>query len=89
MSDEKLSTAEPQGELDRAQSSHSSDIDQEKQSADAPTKVDFLVEWDNDNDPLNPRSFAVLRKWLYVVIISAGSLLMLVSEFTYLTLSYD
>ncbi|TVY78381.1 Efflux pump atB [Lachnellula suecica] len=35
----------------------------------------FLVEWDGDSDPLNPRSFSLVRKWLYVFIVAAGSLL--------------
>jgi hypothetical protein len=35
----------------------------------------FLVEWDGDNDPLNPRSMSVLKKWAIVAVVATGSLL--------------
>jgi hypothetical protein len=35
----------------------------------------FLVEWDGDNDPLDPRTFSVARKWFYVAVVAVGSLL--------------
>jgi len=35
----------------------------------------FLVEWDGDTDPLNPRSMPVLRKWAIVAVVAIGSLL--------------
>lgn len=35
----------------------------------------FLVEWDGDNDPLNPRTFSAARKWFYVAVVAVGSLL--------------
>jgi hypothetical protein len=34
----------------------------------------FLVQWDGDADPLNPRSMTKLRRWLIVLIISSSSL---------------
>ncbi|GLB13759.1 hypothetical protein AtubIFM61612_001172 [Aspergillus tubingensis] len=33
----------------------------------------FVVSWD-DNDPMNPRNFNTVRRWLIVIICSAGSL---------------
>lgn len=35
----------------------------------------FLVEWDGDNDPLDPRTFSAARKWFYVAVVAVGSLL--------------
>jgi hypothetical protein len=53
--------------------------DEEKQAPDITSDRNFLVEWDDgDNDPLNPRSIAVLRKWWYVIVVCMGSLLMYV-----------
>lgn len=38
-------------------------------------KDPFEVHWENgDNDPLNPRSMSIARKWLVVIIVSASSL---------------
>jgi len=47
--------------------------DQERQQNTKPYNAGFLVEWDGDNDPLNPRSLLVLRKWLIVLVISMGT----------------
>jgi len=55
----------------------SSVSDAEQQPQPLPTDHQILVEWDDgDNDPLNPRSLPSLRKWLYVLIVSASSMLM-------------
>ncbi len=35
----------------------------------------FLVEWDGDDDPLDPRTFSAARKWFYVAVVAVGSLL--------------
>lgn len=35
----------------------------------------FLVEWDGDNDPLDPHNFSTARKWFYVAVVAVGSLL--------------
>lgn len=37
------------------------------------TSEGFVVSWD-DNDPMNPRNFNTVRRWLIVIICSAGSL---------------
>ena len=34
----------------------------------------FEVQWDGDNDPMNPRSMGKARKWVIVLIVSASSL---------------
>lgn len=34
----------------------------------------FLVKWDGDADPMNPRSMTKLRRWAIVLIVSASSL---------------
>ena len=33
----------------------------------------FEVRFDGDSDPMNPRSFSKFRKWVIVIIVSAGS----------------
>lgn len=35
----------------------------------------FLVGWDGDQDPLDPRTFSAPRKWFYVAVVAMGSLL--------------
>ncbi len=51
-------------------------VDEEKQLDQAPpSENEFLVQWDGDNDPLNPRSLPLSRKWIIVIVISLGSLL--------------
>jgi hypothetical protein len=51
-------------------------IDEEKQlDLSPPNENEFLVQWDGDNDPLNPRSLPLFRKWLIVIVVSMGSVL--------------
>jgi hypothetical protein len=50
-------------------------MDEEKQQAQSKPEPDFLVHWEGENDPLNPRSFSIVRRWYMVLIISLGSLL--------------
>jgi hypothetical protein len=38
------------------------------------TEQPYLVTWDGDADPENPRSMSNLRRWLIVLICSASSL---------------
>lgn len=40
----------------------------------AVTEQPYLVSWDGDADPENPRSMGKLRRWAIVVICSASSL---------------
>ncbi|PWY62966.1 MFS transporter [Aspergillus eucalypticola CBS 122712] len=47
----------------------------------------FVVSWD-DNDPLNPRNFNTVRRWLIVIICSAGSLCVTCTSSMY-TVTYD
>jgi hypothetical protein len=35
----------------------------------------YLVEWDGDSDPLDPRTFSSARKWFCVAVVAVGSLL--------------
>jgi hypothetical protein len=58
----------------------SSSVDEEKQldqpsSSTPPREDEFLVGWDGDKDPLNPRILPLLRKWFIVIVVSLGSLL--------------
>lgn len=48
--------------------------DEEKQS---PPSFDqeYLVGWDGVDDPLNPRCRPALQKWLFILVVSLGSLL--------------
>jgi hypothetical protein len=34
----------------------------------------FLVKWDGDSDPMNPRSMSKFRRWIIVLIVSSSSL---------------
>lgn len=34
----------------------------------------FLVQWDGDADPMNPRSMSKFRRWIIVLIVSSSSL---------------
>lgn len=38
-----------------------------------PFDNDYEVRWDGDSDPLNPRNFGKAKKWLIVLVVSAGS----------------
>ena len=50
--------------------------DEEKQQIPSPDADDqFLVEWDEGHDSLNPKNFSTASKWLMVSIVSVGSLL--------------
>lgn len=50
--------------------------DEEKQQLPSPNADDqYLVEWDEGHDPLNPKNFRTAHKWLMVTIVSVGSLL--------------
>ncbi|OOF90786.1 hypothetical protein ASPCADRAFT_58544 [Aspergillus carbonarius ITEM 5010] len=48
---------------------------------------DFIVSWDED-DPINPRNFNTLRRWLIVIICSSGSLCVTCTSSMY-TVTYD
>ena len=38
------------------------------------TEEPYLVTWDGDSDPANPRSMSNLRRWAIVLIVSSSSL---------------
>lgn len=48
--------------------------DEEKPQVPQPNEREYLVEWEQD-DPLNPRNLPAARKWLIVLMVSVGSLL--------------
>ena len=48
--------------------------DEEKEQPSQPADEAFLVDWDGDDDPLNPGSFLPFRKWLIIFIISMETL---------------
>jgi hypothetical protein len=50
--------------------------DEEKLQLPSNADDQYLVEWDEGHDPLNPKNFRTASKWLMVTIVSAGSLLM-------------
>ena len=41
---------------------------------DGDPEKQFEVQWDGDNDPMNPRSRSKPRKWLVVLLVSTSSL---------------
>ncbi|KAL4974504.1 major facilitator superfamily domain-containing protein [Aspergillus desertorum] len=48
---------------------------------------DFVVRWD-ENDPMNPRNFNTVRRWIIVIICSTGSLCVTCTSSMY-TVTYD
>ena len=54
-------------------------VDEEKQETGTEPEEDHIVQWDGDNDPLSPRSMSVLRKWLILIVVANGSLLVQVT----------
>lgn len=44
-----------------------------KSEQETDPEKDYEVQWDGENDPMNPRTFSKARKWLIVLIVSAGS----------------
>lgn len=57
-------------------SGHASDIEKTSE----PQLQSFLVAWDGDHDPLDPRAFSPLRKWFYVTVVAMGALLVSVLD---------
>lgn len=45
-----------------------------KSKVEAGSEEPFLVSWDGDADPDNPRSMTKLRRWMILLICSASSL---------------
>jgi hypothetical protein len=39
------------------------------------TELSYLVEWDGEDDPLDPRNLSTARKWFYLAVVAMGSLL--------------
>ncbi|KAF2735896.1 MFS general substrate transporter [Polyplosphaeria fusca] len=37
------------------------------------TPAEYLVSWDGDADPMNPRSMSLLRRWFIVIILASSS----------------
>jgi hypothetical protein len=79
MSEEKDSIKTPSDrssmEISKADLTKPSSLsDGEKAEPSQPADETFLVEWDGDDDPLNPRSFSPFRKWLIIFIVSMGTL---------------
>lgn len=48
--------------------------DEEKQSPPPENEKDFIVQFDGDADPDNPRSMSFARKWLITAIVCLCSL---------------
>ena len=66
--------------------------DDEESSKDAEKGQDpnkkFEVRFDGESDPMNPRSFSKIRKWVIVLIVSAGSTCVTCASSMY-TLTYS
>jgi hypothetical protein len=58
------------GDSSQVQVSRLSDIEKHQDPSEQ-----YLVDWDGDNDPLDPRTFSAARKWFYVAVVAMGSLL--------------
>ena len=63
--------------LNDGYSCHTADEEAAEALGDNGDEVDqsstFIVSWD-ENDPMNPRNFNTMRRWLIVIICSLGSL---------------
>ncbi|KAL3455127.1 major facilitator superfamily domain-containing protein [Aspergillus heterothallicus] len=57
------------------------------QASEAEQPPGYVVAWE-DNDPMNPRSFKTVRKWMIVIILSLGSLCVTCTSSMY-TVTYD
>jgi hypothetical protein len=71
---EPLSGQKPNPASDSGTTSGSITGDEEKGQPPA-MEQSFLVEWDGNNDPLNPRTMSVVRRWAIVAVVAMGSLL--------------
>lgn len=49
------------------------DIERAEQGTDTEQEAQFLVKWDGDHDPMNPRNMSLWRRWVIVAVISMGS----------------
>lgn len=56
--------------------------DAEKQEPQQPSES-FLVEWDGDKDPLDPRTWAPARKWFYICLVATGSMMVTATSSLY------
>lgn len=63
------------GDVEKSVSSMDGSQTAARQKTPEELEKSFLVEWDGDNDALDPRNFSTARKWMYVVIVAMGSLL--------------
>ncbi|KAL4754436.1 hypothetical protein BDW72DRAFT_166104 [Aspergillus terricola var. indicus] len=57
------------------------------QGTEVTASSDYVVRWD-ENDPMNPRNFNKLRRWMIVIICSTGSLCVTCTSSMY-TVTYD
>ncbi|KAK2762839.1 hypothetical protein FQN54_001014 [Arachnomyces sp. PD_36] len=48
-------------------------IERSQQGTSPEQEPQFLVKWDDENDPLNPRNMSLLRRWIIVAVVSIGS----------------
>ncbi|KAF5021060.1 hypothetical protein F66182_6893 [Fusarium sp. NRRL 66182] len=72
-----------------SQNGYSCDLPQEEPPCDESDKDPFQVGWqDGDDDPLCPRSFNRVRKWIIVIIVSFASLCVTSASSIY-TSTYD
>ena len=53
-----------------------------------PFDNDYEVRWDGDSDPMSPRNFGNAKKWLIVLVVSAGSTCVTCTSSMY-TLTYE
>ncbi|KAK5988546.1 Efflux pump atB [Cladobotryum mycophilum] len=76
------SSSEPDTNANSPKMALGEEKQQQQQQQQDPSK-EYLVEWDGDNDPLDPRTFSATRKWLYLIIVSMGSLLVTATSSLY------
>ncbi|KAJ6035943.1 MFS general substrate transporter [Penicillium herquei] len=77
----------PEEETEEEHVSSDSDIARDAEKLhDLPQS--YLVEWEGNDDPLDPRTFSPARKWFYVAVVAGGSLLVTCTSSLY-TATYD
>lgn len=75
MSNSRIDSGALECSVNNSDSSLDLALEEEKATLPLGSDRNYFVEWDGNNDPLNPRSMPVFRKWLIISVIAWGSLL--------------
>lgn len=65
--------ASPSTESDRTTTTANVEAQEIAHSPPHDAEKDFTVQWDGDDDPMNPRSMSYARKWMVTLVIAFSS----------------